>query len=80
MLAVFGLISTLPPVSAMFRQSSASGEGDGENDRQERFHGTKVFVAACSRAFIRWSSRLRGGSPIQAQQTQSAMISQYFTG
>jgi hypothetical protein len=55
MFAVFAMISAL---SAMFRQSSASGEGDGENDRQECFHSTKVFVADRSRAFTRWSSRL----------------------
>ncbi len=42
MFAVFAMIFAL---SAMFRQSSASGDGDGENDRQEYFHSTKVFVA-----------------------------------
>src|SRR5882724_2756531 len=50
MFAVFAMISAL---SAMFRQSSASGDGDGENDRQECFHSTKVFVADRSRALIR---------------------------
>ena len=43
--------------SAMFRQSSAHGKGDGKNDRKERFHGTTVFVVDRSRALIRWSSR-----------------------
>jgi hypothetical protein len=83
MLAVFGLISALPALSALsalFRQSSASEDGDGENDRQECFHSTKVFVADRPGALPRWSSRLRGGSPIHAQQTQAAMISRYFTG
>src|SRR6266705_2486147 len=56
MFAVFAMIFAL---SAMFRQSSASGDGDGENDRQEYFHSTKVFVADRSRALTRWSSRLR---------------------
>ena len=77
MLAVFGMISVVSAVSAtsaMFRQSSAYGDGDGENDRKERFHGTKVFVAHRLRAFTRLSSRLRGGSPIQTQQTQSAVF------
>ena len=46
MFAVFAL-------SVMFRQSSANGDGDGENDRKEGFHGTKVFVAVRSRAFTR---------------------------
>jgi hypothetical protein len=55
----------------MFGQSGANGDGDRENDRKDRFHGTKVFVAARSRAFIRWSSRLHGGSPMQSRQTQS---------
>src|SRR6266436_1778716 len=36
------------------------------------FHGTKVFVADRSRAFIRLSSRLRGGSLIQVPKTPSA--------
>ena len=32
--------------------NAANGDGDGENDRKERFHGTKVFVAASSHALI----------------------------
>jgi hypothetical protein len=36
--------------------NAADGDGDGENDRKERFHGTKVFVAARSRAFTRMIS------------------------
>jgi hypothetical protein len=51
---VFAMVSAVSAVSAMsavFRQSSANGDGDGENDRKEGFHGTKVFVAAGSRAF-----------------------------
>jgi hypothetical protein len=41
MFAVFAMIIRfVRAVSALFRQSSASGEGDGENDRQECFHST----------------------------------------
>ena len=32
--------------------NAANGDGDGENDRKEPFHGTKVFVAATSHALI----------------------------
>ena len=32
--------------------NAANGDGDGENDRKERFHGTKVFVAASPHALI----------------------------
>jgi hypothetical protein len=35
-------------MSAVSRPNGANGDGDGENDRKERFHGTKVFVAARS--------------------------------
>ncbi len=54
MFAVFAMVSAVSAVSAMsavFRQSSANGDGEGENDRQEGFHGTRVFVAARQRAF-----------------------------
>jgi hypothetical protein len=54
MFAVFAMVSAVSAVSAMsavFRHSSAHGDGDGENDRKEGFHGTKVFVAVRSRAF-----------------------------
>jgi hypothetical protein len=47
MFAVFAVISAVSAVSAMsavFRQSSANGDGDGENDRKECFHGTKVSL------------------------------------
>ena len=44
------------------RLNAAHGDGDGENDRKERFHGTKVFVAARSYALIR--SFIAGGLPI----------------
>jgi hypothetical protein len=60
MFAVFAMVyavsamSAVSPMSAVFRQSSANGDGNGENDRKEGFHGTKVFVAARSRAFTRW--------------------------
>jgi len=30
-------------MSAVFRQSSTNGDGDGENDRKEGFHSTKVL-------------------------------------
>jgi hypothetical protein len=34
----------------MFRLNSANGEGDGENNRKERFHGTKVSLpTSCMR-------------------------------
>jgi hypothetical protein len=37
-------------MSALFRQSSANGEGKGEDDRQERFHSTKYSIlTACLR-------------------------------
>ena len=35
--AVFGVFA-LFAVSAVFRLNSANGDGDGENDRKERFH------------------------------------------
>ena len=54
------------------RLDSANRHGHPENDRKERFHGTRVFVPDGSRAFTRSSSRLRSESPIPAQQTQSA--------
>ena len=56
MFAVFAMVSAVSAVSAtsaVFRQSSANGDGEGENDRQEGFHGTRVFVTVRSRAFIR---------------------------
>jgi hypothetical protein len=31
-------------MSALFRQSSANGEGKGEDDRKERFHSTKYSI------------------------------------
>ena len=43
MFAVFAMVSTVSAVSAMsavFRHSSANGEGDRENDRKEGFHRT----------------------------------------
>jgi hypothetical protein len=84
MFAVFAMITCLvravSAMSALFRQSSASGDGDGENDRQECFHGTKVFVADRSRALPPMVVAIAWRTAIQAQQTQSAMISQYFTG
>ena len=33
------------------RLNRANGDGEGENDRKERFHGTKLFVSDGSRAF-----------------------------
>jgi hypothetical protein len=57
MFTVFAMVSAVSAVSAtsaVFRHSSANGEGDGKNDRKEGFHGTKVFVAARSREFTRW--------------------------
>ena len=40
-------VSSLP---AVFRPNSANGDNDGENDRKEHSHVTKVFVAHRSRA------------------------------
>jgi hypothetical protein len=54
MFAVFAMVSAVSATSAVFRHSSANGEGDGKNDRKEGFHGTKVFVAARLREFTRW--------------------------
>jgi hypothetical protein len=56
MFAMIAAVSAVLAISAMFRQSSANGEGDVENDRKEHFNGTKVFVAARSRAFTRMIS------------------------
>ena len=33
-------------MSALFRLNSADGDRDGENNRKERFHGTKVSLPA----------------------------------
>jgi hypothetical protein len=71
MFAVFAMISAVSAVSAVFRQSSAKGDGEGENDRKECFHATKVFVADRSCAFTRWSSRLRHEPPLQVPETRS---------
>jgi len=68
MFTVFAMVSVVSAVSAMsavFRQSSAYGDGEGENDRKEGFHGTKVFVAARSHY------GRRDCSPIQVPKTQS---------
>jgi hypothetical protein len=68
MFAMFAMVSAVSAVSAMaavFRHSRANREGDGENDRKEGFHGTKVFVAARSRY------GRRDCSPIQVPKTQS---------
>jgi hypothetical protein len=46
MFAVFAMVSAVSAVSAMsalFRHSSASREGERENDRKEDFHSTKVL-------------------------------------
>jgi hypothetical protein len=51
MLRVFDMLSAVSAVSAVSRPNSADGDGDGENDRKEGFHGTKIFIAARSRAF-----------------------------
>jgi hypothetical protein len=44
--AVFALsaVSALSAMSAVSRPNSADGDGDGENDRKECFHGTKVSL------------------------------------
>ncbi len=80
-------------MSAVSRPNGANGDGDGENDRKERFHSTKVFVAArscastdCrrdvrqqSRLFARWYPRLIQPQLQPALLRLSAMISQCFT-
>ena len=43
-------------MSAVLRQSTASGDGDRENDRKESFHGTKVL-----RGWLPVRVRLPGG-------------------
>jgi len=44
MSAVSAMISAASAVSAMSRLDSAKGDGDGENDRKECFHGTNVSL------------------------------------
>jgi hypothetical protein len=69
---------TLSDVSCLFdgsRRNRANRDGEGENDRKERFHGTKEFVPAGSCALTRLSSRLRSGSLIQIPQTLSTFSS-----
>jgi hypothetical protein len=54
MFAVFAMIPAVSPVSSMSatsRPNSANRDGDREKGRKERFHGTKVIVAASSFAF-----------------------------
>jgi hypothetical protein len=41
--AVFAM-SAMSAMSAVSRPNSADGDGDGENDRKECFHGTKVSL------------------------------------
>jgi len=65
-------------MSAVFRQSSANGDGDGENDRKEGFHGTKVFVAARSRAFTPVVVRIATSSSRKAVNNSSARTTKRF--
>src|SRR4029450_7595656 len=44
MISAVSAVSALFAMSALFRQSSASGEGKGEDDRKERFHSTKYSI------------------------------------
>jgi hypothetical protein len=37
-------VSAMSSLSAVFRPNSANGDGDGENDRKQCFHGTKVSL------------------------------------
>ena len=76
MFAVFAMVSTVSAVcamSAVFRQSSANGEGDGENDRKEGLHGTKVFVAAHSHGFTP-TIRMVPSSMGTAEQPRGVLI------
>jgi hypothetical protein len=44
MISAVSAVSALFAMSALFRQSSANGEGKGEDDRKERFHSTKYSI------------------------------------
>ena len=68
---------TLRDVSCLFdgsRRNRANRDGEGEDDRKERFHGTKEFVPDGSCALTRLSSRLRSRPLIQVPQTESTFI------
>jgi hypothetical protein len=81
MFAGFAMVSAVSAVcamSAVFRQSSANGDGDGENDRKEGFHGTKVFVAARSRAFTPVVVRIATSSSRKAVNNSSARTTKRF--
>jgi len=72
MFAVFAMVSAVSAVSAMFRHSSANGDGDGENDRKEDFHGTEVLRGcplACVYSMVVPIARCE--SPIRFRQTPS---------
>ena len=69
-------VSAVSAMSAVFRHSSANGEGDGENDRKEGFHGTKAFVAAHSRGFSptkggRSDSRVVGAGRVEQKRRRA---------
>jgi len=79
-------------MSAVSRLNSANGDGDGENDRKECFHGTKVSLPLARVrlpifAAIRVGTKIvrpRESTPETQPQLQpallrlSAIISQYF--
>jgi hypothetical protein len=44
MISAVSAVSALFAMSALFRQSSANGEGKGEDDRKERFHSTNYSI------------------------------------
>jgi len=75
------------------RPNSANGDGDGQNDRKECFHGTKVSLPPARvrlpivardarlqrRLFARANRRLRRSPQLQPALVKLLMISQYFT-
>src|SRR4029453_13174736 len=66
MFALFAVVSAVSAVSAMFRQSRANGDGEGENDRKERFHSTKYSLLPRRMRLSEARDRRGPESPIQA--------------
>src|SRR4030095_734937 len=69
---MFALFAVISAVSAMFRQTRANGDGEGENDRKERFHITKYSLLPRRMRLSEARDRRGPESPIQAQRTPSA--------
>ena len=64
------MISAVSAVSAMSRPNSANGDGDGENDRKQCFHGYKIIVAASSCAFTDFRRDRRQQRRFSARENQ----------